>query len=230
MFNNITTIAFDADDTLWENEPFFLAAENQFCALLEDFLPQHSIVQELYKTEIKNLPLYGYGIKGFVLSMIETAINITNNNMSTNIITKILDIGHSMMQQPIQLINGVSETLISLTHKYRLIVATKGDLIDQERKLISSGLGIFFHHIEIMSEKNIANYQKLLKHLDCQPENFLMIGNSIKSDIIPVLELGDNAVHIPFYLTWAHEQTTQPIIHDNFIALKSIYELNNFLS
>lgn len=230
MFKNITTIAFDADDTLWENEPFFLAAENQFCALLEDFLPQHSIVQELYKTEIKNLPLYGYGIKGFVLSMIETAINITNNNMSTNIITKILDIGHSMMQQPIQLIDGVSETLISLTHKYRLIVATKGDLIDQERKLISSGLGIFFHHIEIMSEKNIANYQKLLKHLDCQPENFLMIGNSIKSDIIPVLELGGNAVHIPFYLTWAHEQTTQPIIHDNFIALKSIYELNNFLS
>ena len=204
MFKNITTIAFDADDTLWENEPFFLAAENQFCALLEDFLPQHSIVQELYKTEIKNLPLYGYGIKGFVLSMIETAINITNNNMSTNIITKILDIGHSMMQQPIQLIDGVSETLISLTHKYRLIVATKGDLIDQERKLISSGLGIFFHHIEIMSEKNIANYQKLLKHLDCQPENFLMIGNSIKSDIIPVLELGGNAVHIPFYLTWAH--------------------------
>jgi putative hydrolase of the HAD superfamily len=229
MNKNITTIAFDADDTLWVNEPYFQEAEKQFCQLLENYLPQHSVSQELFKTEMRNLHLYGYGIKGFLLSMIETATRVSNKTVSLDVIDKIIEIGHELLQKPIELLNGVEETLETLKDKYRLIVATKGDLLDQERKLKNSGLEHYFHHIEIMSGKKISDYQKLLKHLDCQPENFLMLGNSIKSDILPVLELGANAAHIPYHVTWTHEQQENNLKHENFIQLKSINEITNYL-
>lgn len=229
MKKNITTIAFDADDTLWVNEPYFQEAEKQFCALLENYLPQHSISQELFKTEMKNLHLYGYGVKGFLLCMIETASRVSNETVSLDVIDKIIEIGHKLLQKPIELLDGVQETLEFLKDNYRLIVATKGDLLDQERKLKNSGLEHYFHHIEIMSEKKANDYQKLLKHLDCQPENFLMLGNSIKSDIIPVLELGANAAHIPYHVTWTHEQQENNLKHKNFIQLKSINEITDFL-
>lgn len=229
MNKNITTIAFDADDTLWINEPYFQEAEKQFCQLLENYLPQHSVSQELFKTEMRNLHLYGYGIKGFLLSMIETATRVSNKTVSLDVIDKIIEIGHELLQKPIELLNGVEETLETLKDKYRLIVATKGDLLDQERKLKNSGLEHYFHHIEIMSGKKISDYQKLLKHLDCQPENFLMLGNSIKSDILPVLELGANAAHIPYHVTWTHEQQENNLKHENFIQLKSINEITNYL-
>ena len=229
MNTNITTIAFDADDTLWVNEPYFQEAEKQFCQLLGNYLPQHSVSQELFKTEMKNLHLYGYGVKGFMLCMIETANRVTNKTVSLDVINKIIKIGHELLQKPTELLDGVQETLDNLKDNYRLIVATKGDLLDQERKLKKSGLEHYFHHIEIMSEKKVADYQKLLKHLDCKPENFLMLGNSIKSDIIPVLELGANAAHIPYHVTWTHEQLEHNLKHDSFIELKTINEITNYL-
>lgn len=229
MKDSIKTIAFDADDTLWINEPYFQEAEKQFCTLLENFLPQHSVSQELFKTEMKNLHLYGYGVKGFVLCMIETASRISNRTVSLELIDKIIAIGQELLQKPIKLLPGVSETLGQLKGKYRLIVATKGDLLDQERKLKKSGLESYFNHIEIMSDKKVSDYQKLLKHLDCKPENFLMLGNSIKSDILPVLELGGYGGHIPYHVTWTHEQHEHNLKHDNFVELKSIDSILNYL-
>jgi putative hydrolase of the HAD superfamily len=227
--NRITTIAFDADDTLWVNEPYFQEAERQFCSLLENYLPQHTISQELFVTEMKNLHLYGYGIKGFLLSMIETANRVSNRTVSLDVIDKIIEIGHELLQKPIELLQGVQETLQQLSDNYKLIVATKGDLLDQERKLKKSGLEHYFHHIEIMSDKKVSDYQKLLKHIDCPPENFLMLGNSIKSDIMPVLDLGGIGAHIPYHVTWTHEQLEHNLKHENFIQLKEISEILNFL-
>ena len=229
MKANIKAIAFDADDTLWVNEPYFQEAEKQFCALLENYIPQHSISQELFKTEMKNLHLYGYGVKGFVLCMIETANRISNHTIPLEVIDKIIAIGQDLLQKPIKLLQGVSETLEQLKGKYQLIVATKGDLLDQERKLKNSELERYFHHIEIMSDKQISDYQKLLQHLDCKPENFLMLGNSIKSDILPILELGGYAGYIPYHVTWTHEQHEHQLKHDNFLELKSIDEILNYL-
>ena len=230
MNEKITTIAFDADDTLWINEPYFQEAEKQFCELLENYLPQHTVSQELFKTEMKNLHLYGYGIKGFMLCMIETANRVSNKTVSLDVVDKIIEIGHDLLQKPIELLDGVQETLETLKDNYRLIVATKGDLLDQERKLKNSGLENYFHHIEIMSDKKVTDYQKLLKHLDCKPENFLMLGNSIKSDILPVLELSANAAHIPYHVTWTHEQQDHNLKHENFVELKKIDEIKNYLN
>ncbi|MBL1222371.1 HAD family hydrolase [Chryseobacterium sp. L7] len=229
MNNHITTIAFDADDTLWINEPYFQEAEKEFCMLLEDYLPQHSVSQELFKTEMQNLPLYGYGVKGFMLCMIETVSKVSGGTASMQVINRTLEIGQKMLQEPIELLEGVTETLEALKGKYRLVVATKGDLLDQERKLKNSGLQEYFHHIEIMSDKKESDYQKLLKHLDCRPENFLMLGNSIKSDILPVLEIGGSAAHIPYHITWSHEQHEHHLEHDNFMELKSINEVLKYL-
>jgi len=229
MNNHITTIAFDADDTLWINEPFFQEAEKEFCKLLEDYLPQHSVSQELFKTEMKNLHLYGYGVKGFMLCMIETVSRISEGTASIQLINRTIEIGQELLQKPIELLDGVTETLDTLKGKYRLVVATKGDLLDQERKLKNSGLQEYFHHIEIMSDKKESDYQKLLKHLDCQPEQFLMLGNSIKSDILPVLEIGGFAAHIPYHVTWSHEQHEHHLEHENFMELKSIDEVLKYL-
>jgi putative hydrolase of the HAD superfamily len=214
---------------LWVNEPYFQEAERQFCSLLENYLPQHTISQELFVTEMKNLHLYGYGIKGFLLSMIETANRVSNRTVSLDVIDKIIEIGHELLQKPIELLQGVQETLQQLNNNYKLIVATKGDLLDQERKLKKSGLEHYFHHIEIMSDKKVSDYQKLLKHIDCPPENFLMLGNSIKSDIMPVLDLGGIGAHIPYHVTWTHEQLEHNLKHENFIQLKEISEILNFL-
>ncbi|MGV7105041.1 HAD family hydrolase [Flavobacterium sp. U410] len=229
MKEKIKVIAFDADDTLWVNEPYFQEAEKQFCTLLENYLPQHAVSQELFKTEMKNLHLYGYGVKGFVLCMVETASRISNRTVSLELIDKIIAIGQELLLKPIELLSGVSETLDKLKGNYRLIVATKGDLLDQERKLKNSGLEPYFHHIEIMSDKKVSDYQKLLKHLDCKPENFLMLGNSIKSDILPVLELGGYGGHIPYHTTWLHERHEHQLQHNNFVELKSIDSILNYL-
>jgi putative hydrolase of the HAD superfamily len=172
MKNKIKTIAFDADDTLWINEPYFQEAEKQFCNMLQDYLPHHTVSQELFKTEMKNLHLYGYGVKGFMLCMIETIGRISGNTAPISLVNKTIELGQELLQKPIQLLEGVQHTLESLNGKYRLVVATKGDLLDQERKLKNSGLQDYFHHIEIMSDKQISDYTKLLKHLDCQPKIF----------------------------------------------------------
>ncbi len=221
----IKVIAFDADDTLWDNEGYFLEAEHKFCELMEDYLPQHTVSRELLQTEIKNIGLYGYGIKAFILSMIETAIRISDKTITVNVIEKIIGFGQELLEKPVHIIVGVEEVLQSLKGRYRLVMATKGDLLDQERKLKKSGLASYFHHIEIMSEKKEEDYQKLIKHLDIQPNEFLMIGNSIKSDVLPVLNIGGHGFHVPYHTTWAHEKVDMILEHANFKQLTSIKEL-----
>lgn len=222
---NIKVIAFDADDTLWANEPYFQETEKKFLQLMESFLPQHAVAKELFKTEIENLSLYGYGIKGYILSMIETAIRVSGKTMSVELVEKILDYGKEMLDKPIELIDGVEETLKTLQGRYKLVVATKGDLKDQHKKLHDSGLGHYFHHIEVMSDKQVIDYEKLVQRLDIAPEEFFMIGNSLKSDVLPVLEMGGHACHIPFHTTWAHEMVEYTIEHENFRELDKITEL-----
>ena len=222
---NIKVIAFDADDTLWINEPYFQETENKFCALLEDYLPRHTLAKELFKTEIQNLPLYGYGIKGFMLSMIETALRISNSTLNIEVLQKAIEFGKELLEKPIEIREGVEEVLKTLKGKYRLVVATKGDLLDQERKLKKSGLEQYFHHIEIMSDKQENDYLKLIRRLDIQPADFLMIGNSLKSDVMPVLSIGGHAVHIPYHTTWAHEHVEHHVVHANFTHAKKIIEI-----
>ena len=226
---HLKVIAFDADDTLWVNEPYFRETEERFYELLADYASRHELEQELLSIEIKNLPIYGYGIKGFMLSMIETALKISNNNLNIQVVDKIVDLGKQMLDQPIELLEGVEQVLNTLKDKYRLVVATKGDLLDQERKLKKSGISHYFHHIEIMSEKDVDNYQKLIKHLDIAPSELMMIGNSLKSDILPVLEIGSNGVHIPYQITWSHETISHQVENSRLISLKNISEVLNFL-
>ena len=222
---NFQVIAFDADDTLWVNEPYFQATERQFCALLEPYLPHDEVSAALLKNEIKNIPIYGYGVKGFMLSMLETALQVSENQVDTTTIEKIIALGKEMLNQEIELLDGVQDVLKSLYGKYKLVVATKGDLLDQERKLHRSGLAKYFHHIEIMSEKDEASYQKLLQHLDIQADAFLMIGNSVKSDILPVLAIGGHAYHVPYHTTWALEQVENEVEHKNFKQFEYILDL-----
>jgi putative hydrolase of the HAD superfamily len=226
---NVKVIAFDADDTLWVNEPYFRQSEEAFCTLLEEYLPRHELERELLKIEIGNLGLYGYGIKGFILSMIETAMTVTNNMISTKTIGEIIDLGKQMLNQPIELLDGVEEVLKNLKGRYRLVVATKGDLLDQERKLRKSNLTGYFHHVEVMSEKDDANYLKLIKHLDIRPSEFLMIGNSLKSDVLPVLNIGGYAIHVPYHITWAHEEIEQSIDSGMFKSVGCIGDVLAFL-
>ncbi|NBL65008.1 HAD hydrolase-like protein [Flavobacterium sp. NST-5] len=226
---NIKVIAFDADDTLFVNEPYFQETEEKFCGLMNDYLSKQGISQELFKVEIDNLPLYGYGIKGYILSMIEAALNISNKTISVKVVEKILEYGKELLQKPIELLDGVEQTLDALHQEYKLVVATKGDLLDQRRKLHNSGLGHYFHHIEVMSDKKEKDYQDLLARLEIQPEEFLMIGNSLKSDVLPVLNIGSQAFHIPFHTTWAHEKIDHEVVHEKFKALEKITDVLPFL-
>jgi len=224
-FPNLKVIAFDADDTLFINETYFDETEKKFCGLMEDYLSHQGISKELFKIEIDNLKLYGYGIKGYILSMIEAAMNISNKTIPVEVIEKIIQYGKELLEKPIVLLDGVEETLEALHGKYKLVVATKGDLLDQRRKLHNSGLGHYFHHIEVMSDKQEVDYLDLIKRLEIKPEEFFMIGNSLKSDVLPVLAIGGHAVHIPFHTTWAHEKIDHKVEHKNFKAFNTITEV-----
>lgn len=226
---NIKVVAFDADDTLWVNEPFFNNAEKQFCILLQDYLTHQSISQILFKTQIDNLPLYGYGVKGFTLSMIEATHAITKGTATNKVIQEVINIGKDLLTKPVELLDDVEDVLKELQQKYKLVVATKGDLKDQHRKLHKSGLGSYFHHIEVMTDKEEVDYEKLLNRLDIKASEFIMIGNSLRSDVLPVLELGGHAVHIPFHTTWLHEHVDHEIIHHNFMSIKKLSEVKNIL-
>ena len=227
---DIKVIAFDADDTLWVNEPYFQNTEQKFCALMEEYLPQHTLSRELLKIEIANLALYGYGIKGYILSMIEAAIRVSDGTISIGAIDKIIGFGKELLNEPIELLDNVEEVLEALKGKYRLVVATKGDLLDQERKLKKSCLSHYFHHIEIMSDKGEKDYLKLLRHLDIRPAEFMMIGNSLKSDVIPVINIGGHAVHVPYHTTWAHEHVETTLEHENFRHAEHLREVLAILS
>ncbi|MGV1011319.1 MAG: HAD family hydrolase [Flavobacterium sp.] len=221
----LKVIAFDADDTLFINEPYFQETEQKFCALMSDYLSQQGLSQELFRVEIANLDLYGYGIKGYILSMIEAAMKISDNTISMEIIEKIIVSGKELLQKPIELLDGVEETLSQLHGKYKLIVATKGDLKDQQRKLHDSGLGHYFHHIEVMADKQELNYEKLVSRLEIDASEFFMIGNSLKSDVLPVLSIGGHAVHIPYHTTWEHEKISHKVEHPNFKTLEKITDV-----
>lgn len=225
----VKIVAFDADDTLWDNEAYFLETENKFCDLLKDYGPAHSLSGELLRIQVKNLPLYGYGIKGYTLSMIETALSFSEGTLPLHAVDKIIEYGKELLEKPVTLIEDVENILEALRKKYRLVLATKGDLLDQHRKLRKSGLGPYFHHIEIMSEKTEEDYKKLLKRLDISAHEFVMIGNSLKSDVLPVLNIGGHAFHIPYHTTWAHERVEVTINHPNFYHVKSIKEISQFL-
>ncbi len=229
MKDKIKLICFDADDTLWVNEPYYREAEKKFCALLCDIISENDCNDELLKIEIGNIGQYGYGAKSFMLSMVETALKLTGNKIDPVKIGKILELGNELINKPVELLDGVEEVLKKLQNNYRLIVATKGDLLDQERKLGNSGLEKYFHHIEIMSEKKVENYKKLIAHLDIPVEQFLMVGNSLKSDILPVIELGGSAIHIPCETTWAHEHVeNHGITTERFLEVNSIRDILGF--
>lgn len=203
--NKVKVIGFDADDTLWANENYYKAAENEFYALMADYLPPEKAAEELFRTEMQNLELYGFGAKGFILAALETALRISGNTVPAATMRKVLDSGKQLLDFPIVPLPGVVPVLKALKPGYRLVLITKGDLLDQERKLAKSGLEKYFHHIEILSKKEEKDYKDLLATLGVEPRNFLMVGNSLKSDILPVLNLGGYGVHIPFSVTWQHE-------------------------
>lgn len=228
-FKDIKVIGFDADDTLWVNETYFRETEEHFAELLEGYETKNKVDQELFKMEMENLALYGYGVKGFVLSMIESALDLSNNKIPQEIILEILDLGKRMISHPVELLDGVEEVLSKLVDKYRLIVLTKGDLLDQERKLEKSGISKYFHHVEVLSDKKESNYRNLLEHLEINVSEFLMIGNSLKSDVLPILNIGATAIHVPFHTTWAHEMVTDVEQVNNHLKLNSLKDILKYL-
>lgn len=198
-------IAFDADDTLWHNENIFFATGEKFKALLEPYCEPGVINGRLYATELANLRYFGYGIKSFALSMIETAVQLTNGRIPASDILTILNFAKEMRQHPVELLPGVAEVVHELGHHYPLLIITKGDLFDQETKVAQSGLADHFRHVEVVSEKDPATYAALFARLGIDPHTVLMVGNSLRSDVLPLVELGATAVHIPYHTTWEHE-------------------------
>jgi len=195
-------IAFDADDTLWHNEPIFNMTQDRVAILLEDWAPAEVLGERLNRIERRNLGLFGYGAKGFTLSLIETALEVSEGKIPATVIQSILDAGKSMLEHPIELLPGVLDTLEKLVGQHPLWLVTKGDLFDQESKIARSGLAERFDVIEIVSEKNVDAYRRLLDRHGVAPERFVMVGNSIKSDILPVVAIGGNAIHVPYESTW----------------------------
>lgn len=225
MESGIKVIGFDADDTLWVNEPYYREVESEFISLLAPYEPDRDIARALYNTEINNLPYYGYGIKSFVLSLVQCSIEITGGKVSSATINKILDLGKEMLRRPIELLEDVKNVLELLADDFKLIVATKGDLLDQENKMKKSSIASYFHHIEVMTDKKEQNYVQLLQHLDIDPCEFIMIGNSLKSDIIPPLNLGSFAVYVPFHTTWEHEEVDEMPVNSRFYQIERLKDV-----
>lgn len=222
----IKVIAFDADDTLWSNEPFFQKVEQHYVSLLEPYGTPEDISAALFQTEMNNLKTLGYGAKAFTISMTETALRISNQAISGETVRQIIDLGKSLLDMPIELLPEVKETLEILKEsgKYKLVVATKGDLLDQENKLERSGLSSYFDHIEVMSDKTEKEYFRLLNILQISPDELVMVGNSLKSDIQPVLSIGGYGVHIPFEVMWKHE-VVEIFTHHHLKQVKRFKEL-----
>lgn len=215
----LTTIAFDADDTLWHNEIHYLHASEKLQQILSTYAHSETIEKRLAEIEINNVPLYGYGIKSYTLSMIETAIELSGNRISNNLIRQIIGLGQEMLSAKVYLFDKAEETLAALSTNHRLMLVTKGDLLEQEEKIKRSGLVEYFSHVEIIREKSTKSYLYLLDRYGLHPSEFMMVGNSLKSDIYPVMEIGAQAVYIPYHLTWAQElpeksQTTQYQYHE----------------
>ena len=229
-FSTIKVISFDADDTLWQNENLFRQAEQQFCRFMKPYADKEKALKVLWAAEVKNIPLYGYGIKAFVLDMLDAGIKLSKNKLSAKETRQIINLGKKIIKSPIILFKGAENTLKILSKKYKLIVTTKGDLLEQENKVYRSGLTKYLHHIEVMSEKDKKSYARLLQELNIKPEEFLMVGNSVKSDILPVLALGANAVFIPSKFTWFYEDgNADKIPAKNYLKLTEISKLIDLL-
>jgi putative hydrolase of the HAD superfamily len=220
----ITTIGLDADDTLWHNETVFRLTQARFLDLLTDH-DNAEIEARLAEVERRNLRLYGYGVKGFTLSMIETAMEMCGGDPPPGAIREILAAGREMLAHPVETLPGVDEALARLSERYRLVLVTKGDLLDQERKLAASGLGELFAAVEIVSEKDRGTYDRVFSRHGTGAHQAVMVGNSMKSDVLPALEAGAFAVHIPYAVTWAHELADPPEAHDRYGALQRIDDL-----
>ncbi len=201
----IRIIGFDADDTLWRNEDFYDRAQQRYRRLLAKYHPAAEVDRALFATELRNLPLYGYGVKSFTLSSVETAIELTKGAISAQEISEIIGVCRDMHAHPVELLAGVADVVPALARDYRLLLITKGDLHHQERKVAESGLAAHFHAVEILSEKDGPAYERVLRRHGVTLEEFVMVGNSLKSDILPVLQLGGAGVHIPYHITWQHE-------------------------
>jgi putative hydrolase of the HAD superfamily len=219
----IRVVAFDGDDTLWHNESLFSMTQERFRALLQGYGVE-GVDERLFATETRNLRLFGYGVKGFIISMIETAIEVTAGEVRAVEIAAIIEAGKAMLDHPVEPLDGVETTLEALHSHYRLMVITKGDLFDQESKLARSGLADRFTRIEIVSEKDEATYRRILTAGGIEPCEFMMVGNSVKSDIVPVLALGATAVHVPYHLTWAHERAD--IAHESHERMHTLTEIS----
>ncbi len=226
MKEQIKVIGFDADDTLWVNEPYYRETERLFAELMSPVADKDSVMKALINIEVKNMPLYGYGAKAFMLSMIETALEIAGDETKPEIIKGVLSLGKALINKPIVLLDNAQNALQKLKNQYKLVLVTKGDLLDQERKLRKSGLHNCFHHIEILSEKKEGNYQNLLQNLEVTPDAFMMVGNSLKSDVIPALKIGAWGVYIPYHTSWVHERTDEnPNQWEKFIEMESLSKL-----
>jgi putative hydrolase of the HAD superfamily len=227
----VEVVAFDGDDTLWHNERLFALTQERFQALLEPYAPGAAIDERLFATEMRNLRLFGYGIKGFVLSMIETAIELTEGRIAASDIQTLIESGKAMLQHPVELLDGVRETLDALRPHYKVMLITKGDLFDQESKIARSGLTDLFWRVEILSEKDVPAYRRILAASGVDPARFVMVGNSLRSDVLPVLELGGWAVHIPYHLTWAHEVVAHEREgHARLLEAQSVLDLPGLLA
>jgi putative hydrolase of the HAD superfamily len=228
--NKINVIAFDADDTLWHNEPIFYSAKDKFARLLSAYHEEEWIAQRLDEAEIRNIKHFGYGIKGFTLSMIETAVELTEGRITGREIQEILGFTREMLAAPIHLLDGVRETIEELSRDYNLMVITKGDLFDQETKLARSGLGDFFSKFEIVSKKNRETYETITAKYGIDPKEFVMVGNSLKSDVLPVLEIGAMAVHVPYETEWFHEAVDECELEGkDFVRIENISRLPSWL-
>jgi putative hydrolase of the HAD superfamily len=221
----LTTIGFDADDTLWQNEQFYRLTEQHFTDLLSDYAEGERISERLLESEKRNLSQYGFGIKGFTLSMIETAIEITQGEVPATVIAQILDIGRDLLAHPVETMPHVRETLEALAGNYLLVLITKGDLFDQERKLAQSGLGDFFDAVEIVSDKTAVTYRRIFAKVGGGPERAMMVGNSLKSDIVPAIAAGSYGVFVPHALTWALEHVEEPKDAPRFRKIEHLGEL-----
>lgn len=223
--NRITTIALDADDTLWQNEQFIRLTEQRFIDLLKDYTDAPNLSERLLASSAKNLQFYGFGMKGFTLSMIETALEITEHRVPATVIAELLAAGRELLTYAIETLPYVDAALADLQEKYRLILVTKGDLFDQERKLAASGLAEFFSAIEIVANKDAKTYARIFKRHTDGPEHTVMVGNSLRSDILPALEAGAFAVYVPHDLTWSYEHAEEPMGDARYIRIPHLGEL-----
>jgi putative hydrolase of the HAD superfamily len=226
----ITVVGLDGDDTLWHNETRFNVTQGELRDLLRRHVPDAEVDAHLAETEMRNLGMYGYGVKAFTLSMIETAIQVTRGKIPATDLEVILGWGKRMLMEPTELLDGVEGTLKLLGKRYDLLLITKGDLFDQESKLARSGLAGLFLGVEIVSEKDVESYRRILERRGIKSKEFVMVGNSLRSDVVPVLELGARAVHIPYQVTWHHEHVPdESLPRDGWYRIDSITELSRLL-